>query len=124
MASLATGNSVTCTLSSATTGNGLTVSGNTFVIPRAGVYRLQAMLTLTPLTGSGYIQLQPLKNSAITVVGTGAVAVSGTMNYPTMWTFDLVPCVAGDALSVQFANASGATVSSNGGLVIVDYIGI
>jgi hypothetical protein len=121
---MASGATATVTTSGWTLGNGMTVSGNGVAVPRSGYYRVWGQVTTAPISGGGgYIQLTPLRNGSNIQSGIGTAAISAGSSYASVTCFDEFVCVAGDVVTLSFANLSGVALSSNGGVFIVEYVG-
>jgi hypothetical protein len=120
-----TNGSVTVTTSGWTLGNGMAVSGNGIAVPRAGYYRIWGQVTIAPVaSGTGaYIQLTPQLNGANTQDGIGTMALTPNTSYASVTCFDEVHCNAGDVLTLQFTNATGVALNSNGGVFVAEYVG-
>jgi hypothetical protein len=116
--------STTPTLGGTTVGNGMTVSGNGLKVPIAGYYRMVAQATINPPTGVGYIQMQFQVNGTPTgAIGTGTADIRSGASYVTATANEQLLLNANDVVATYLTNGSSQSVTINGGVFTLEYIG-
>jgi hypothetical protein len=104
-------------------GMAINASGDGFIVPRAGWYRVQCTISLQPVAGAnGYAQISLFQNGNPISGGTGGWEFIGTTSYRTVLVYDDVSCAANDLIQTAFGSGVGAAMTLNGSIFIVEYM--
>jgi hypothetical protein len=109
---------------------GMTFNGTTgFVVPVAGVYRVQGQVTLSNtngFAGDGYFQAVPSHNGGTFAPSNGMGVCStdvNTLDFPTAISSPaVITCNAGDTIALFLTNRTGIGVTLNEASLLVEFV--